>query len=155
MSRIENTADISASPETVWSIIADPTYFTKLLPDVISVSTEPAGVTTVGQKFHAIGKIAGRKAEFFGEATEVVPNRKLVSRQRPGGLFKSFTSSSLLEPTKKGTHVTNTFEYEVSMGYLGKILNKLVVDRSVRRNSNHYLKNLKELAELKGMPKTT
>ena len=155
MPKIENTVEIAASPETVWSIVVDPSYIPKLAPDIISVEVDPPGMSTVGQKSHATGKIAGRKVEFFTEVVEVEPNRKLVIRNRPGGIFKTFSASTILEPTKKGTRATNTSDYEVSMGYLGKLLSKLVVDRAVRRNVNLLLKNLKELAELKGMPKTT
>ena len=155
MAKIEGTIEIAASPETCWGVIADPTYFSKLVPDVISNIVDPPGLATVGQKFHAIGRMAGRRVEFLGETTEVEPNRKLVSRQRPGGLFKSFTASTLLEPTKKGTRASQVFEYEVSMGYLGKIINKLVAERTIRKNANSYLTNLKEIAELKEMPKTT
>ncbi len=155
MPKIETTVDVAASPETCWSIIADPTYFPKLIPDVISVSAEPLGLATVGQKLHGVMKVAGRRTDFFGEVSEIEPNRKLVTSQRPGGLFKSFTSTDLLEPTKKGTRSTNTFEYELSMGYLGKVLNKIVVQRTLTRNANVFSRNLKEIAELKEMPKTT
>lgn len=155
MPKIERTVEVAASPETCWSIIADPSYFPKLLPDIISAEYEPPGLATVGQKAHITMKVAGRKVEVFGETVEVEPNKRLVSRQRPGGLLKSFTSTDLLEPTKRGTRVTSTFDYDVSMGYLGRILNKLIVDRMFRRNANAYLKNLKEIAELKEMPKTS
>ena len=155
MPKIEREVEISATPETVWSIIADPTYFTKLVPDVITNEADPPGLATVGQKSHSIAKVARRKVETFGEVTEVVPNRKLVQRNTPGGLFKTFLATITLEPTNKGTEATMTLDYELSMGYLGRILRKLVVDRFVRRNANVILKNLKEIAELKGMPKTT
>lgn len=153
MGRVEQTVEISATPETVWSILSDPTSIPKLIPDVISNEVDPAGTLTVGQKGHLIGKMAGRKVEFFTEATEVVPNKKLVITQRPGGLFKAFSNTVTLEPTKKGTRSTQTFQYEVSMGYLGKVLSSLVVSRFVNKNARAYLRNLKEIAELKEMPK--
>jgi carbon monoxide dehydrogenase subunit G len=154
MSKIEKTVEISASPETVWSIIADPTYFTKLVPDLISYEVDPPGMAVVGQKAHGTGKLAGRKVEIFSEITEVVPNRRIVTRQRPGGLFKTFQGTSSLEPTTRGTHATSSLEYEPSMGYLGKVLSKVVVGRVLRKNVNASLANLKEIAELKEMPKT-
>jgi len=39
------------------------------------------------------------------------------------------------------------------MGYLGKALNGILVNRFVRKNAKAYLQNLKEIAELKEMPK--
>ena len=155
MPKIENTIEVNASPETVWSIVADPTYITKLTPDILSFTVEPPGLTTVGQKGHGIFKVAGRRTEFFTEVVEVEPNRKSVVKNRPGGLLKTFISTGTLEPMKRGTRFINTTEYELSMGYLGKVLNTLVVARAIRRNINVSLKNLKEIAELKEMPKTT
>ncbi len=153
MPTVEQTVDISASPETVWSIVADPSYIPKLVPDIISNEVDPPGMATVGQKGHTVGKIGGRKVEIFTETTEVQPNRKLVFAQRPGGLFKSFSVALTLEPSKKGTRATQQFRYEPSLGYLGKVLSSLVVNRSVRKNAKAFLTNAKEIAELKEMPK--
>ncbi len=155
MPKTEVAADISASPETVWSIVADPVYFLKLAPDIVSFEADPPGLATVGQKRRGVVKILGRKVEGLTEVVEVEPNRKIVERQRAGGLFKSLIATTLLEPTKKGTHVAGTFEYEPSMGYLGRILAPIVVNRTIRKNLNAYVRNLKEIAELKEMPKTT
>ncbi len=153
MPRIEQTAEISASPQTVWSIVADPSYLPKLIPDIISNEFDPPGLATVGQKSHVIAKLAGRRVEAFAEVTEVVPNKRLVIRQRPGGLFKTLSATTTLEPTKKGTRATQSLEYEASMGYLGKVLSGLVVNRFIRKNSKASLSNLKEIAELKEMPR--
>ncbi len=153
MATVEQTVDIAASPETVWSIIADPSYVPKLAPDILSNEVDPPGLATVGQKSRSTGKIAGRKVEVFTEVTEVQPNRKLVFSQRPGGLFKSFSVNITLEPTKKGTRATQQFRFEPSMGYLGKALSSLLVNRAVKKNATAFLKNTKEIAELKEMPK--
>ncbi len=153
MPRIEDSAEISATPGTVWSVIADPSMLPKLVPDIISSEADPAGMATVGQKGHFIGKMGGRRVEIFTEVAEVVPNRKVVFRQRPGGLFTEFTNTVSLEPSKKGTRVSQELRYETSMGYLGKAISALVANRTIKKNSKAYLSNLKELAELKEMPK--
>jgi len=153
MPSVEQTLDISASPETVWGFLADPSFVPKLIPDVISNETDPPGPATVGQKGHTTGKIAGRRVEFFTEVTEVQPGKKIVIAQRPGGLFKSFQSSVTIESSKKGTRATQVFNYEPSMGYLGKALSVLLVNRTVQKNAKAFLTNLKEIAELKEMPK--
>ncbi len=153
MPSVEQTVDISASPEIVWSIVADPSYVPKLAPDILTNEVDPPGMATVGQRGHTIGKIAGRRVEIFTETTEVQPNKKIVFTQRPGGLFKSFSVALTLEPSKKGTRATQQFRYEPSLGYLGKVLGSLVVNRSVQKNAKAFLTNAKEIAELKAMPK--
>jgi uncharacterized protein YndB with AHSA1/START domain len=152
---IEQTVDIAAPLETVWNIVADPTLLPKLIPDIISNESEPSGMVTVGQKGHAVGKIGGRRTEFFSEVSEVVPNKKIVISQRPGGLFKTFSSTVTLEPTKKGTRASQEFRYEPSMGYLGKALSSLLVNRSINKNTKAFLVNVKELAELRELPTNT
>jgi len=153
MPNVEQTVEISASPETVWGILANPAMVPKLIPDVVSNESDPPGMVSVGQKGHAIGKMVGRRVEFFTEVTEVQPNRKLVITQRPGGLFTTFSETVNLEPSKKGTRATQRLQYDVSMGYLGKALSVLVAKRVINKNAKAYLANLKELAELKEMPK--
>lgn len=155
MPTIEQTVDIAAPVETVWKIVADPTLLPKLVPDIISNESEPSGMATVGQKGHAVGKIGGRRTEFFSEVSEVVRNKKIVISQRPGGLFKTFSSTVTLEPSKKGTLASQEFRYEPSMGYLGKALSALLVNRSINKNAKAFLVNVKELAELREFPKNT
>ncbi len=153
MPTLEKTIEISAPPEAVWRIAADSTNVTKLLPDAISIEADPPGFATVGQKGHMVAKIGGRKTDVFYQCTELVENKKIVFTQRPGGLFSSFLRTNTLEPTKKGkTLATEKLEYELSMGYLGKVLNKLVVERAIKKNANAFLTNLKEIAELKEVP---
>jgi carbon monoxide dehydrogenase subunit G len=153
MPTVEKTIEISASPEAVWKISADSASLTKLYPDAIQIETDPPGVVRVGQKGHMVTKIGGRKTDVFYECTEVIENKKASFTQRPGGLFNTFLITSTFEPTKKGkTLATQKMNYELSMGYLGRALNKLVVDRTIRKNINAYLVNLKEIAELKDAP---
>jgi hypothetical protein len=43
MPGLEQRLDISAPPATVWSIIADPSYLPKLVPDMLPNEAEPQG----------------------------------------------------------------------------------------------------------------
>ncbi len=153
MASVEQTLDISAPPETVWGILADPSFVPKLVPAILTNEVDPPGMATLGQKGHTVGKLAGRRVEFFTEVTEIVPNKKLVLTQRPGGLFKAFSNTLTIEPSKKGTRATQKFWYEPSMGYLGKALSSILVNRTIKKNAKAFLTNLKEVAELKEMPK--
>ncbi len=155
MPTFERTIEIAASPETVWKIAADPTLVTKVFPDVISVTAEPPGMAHIGQKVTLTGKVAGRRVRQTAETTEVVPNKKLVLKNVSGGLMKTLVDSLTFEPTKKGTRATVKTEYEVSAGYLGKILSVLVVNRNLKKNLEARMNNLKELAELKELPGTS
>jgi carbon monoxide dehydrogenase subunit G len=149
MPKIEGSIEIAASPETVWSLLADRENEFKFYPALVSHEVDPPGLAVLGQKAHSIGKIAGMKVETFTEITELEPNKKIVFRQRKGAFLRSFTQTITLEPIESKTKVTQHVEIEVSMGYLGKLIKRLVVDREIRKNFDVFLKSLKELAEPK------
>ena len=149
MPKIEGSIQVAASPEIVWSFLADRENEFKFYPALVSHEIDPPGLAVLGQKSHAIGKIRGMRVETFTEIAELEPNKKLVFSQKRGAFLKSFTQIVTLEPIESGTKVTQSGEYEVSMGYLGNVLNKLVVNRAIRKNFTVFLKSLKEMAELK------
>jgi carbon monoxide dehydrogenase subunit G len=155
MPKIDGSVEIAASPETVWSMLADRENEFKFYPAVVSHEIDPPGLAVLGQKNHSKAKIGGMKVETFTEITELEPNQKIVFSGRQGGILKSFIQTVTLEPIESGTKVTQSGEYEVSMGYLGKLLNKLVVDRAIKKNLDVFLKSLKELSELKRPLKMT
>jgi carbon monoxide dehydrogenase subunit G len=152
VAKIAGSIQIAASPETVWSILLDRENEFKFYPNLVSHQIDPPGLAVLGQKSHSIGKMGGMKVETFTEIAELEPNKKLVFRGRPRGLLKSFTQTITLEPTQTGTSVGQSGDIEVSMGRLGTVLSKLVVDRTIRKNLDVFLKSLKELAELKESP---
>jgi carbon monoxide dehydrogenase subunit G len=154
MPTIEQSVEIAASPQTVWSIISDPTMTPKIFPDIVSAKIEPPGPAAIGQKSTLVMKVRGRRSEGTFETTEVVANEKLSIRQVSGSLLKKYDSTLGLTPTKRGTRVTETVEFEPAAGFLGKVLSVAVINRAVRTNVNASLKNVKELAELKELPST-
>ncbi len=144
---IKRELEIGAPPEKIWDIISDPANLHRLAPYVVSIDLNPPGPYVKGAKGHAIGKIPGRTVEVYAEVAEAEPNKKLALRQRPGGILKLLSSSLTLEPTKKGTLVREEFQFEVAMGALGKALGGLLVERSIKKNAEEYLENLKEMVE--------
>jgi carbon monoxide dehydrogenase subunit G len=152
MTKLQLVLEVHAPVRTVWTILNDPTYLSKLYTDVISVEVDPPGHNFVGQKVHIIGKAGRRRLEVFSETTELVPEKKIVSRNRPGGLFKSFEAIVLLEPSGANTEVKTSFDYELSMGYLGRVFNMVMMERLVMDNLKSYSKNLKEICELMPIP---
>ncbi len=155
MPKIEKSLEISASPAKIWSIAADWNYSSKLAPDVLSTDADPPGVATVGQKIHQVAKVGGRKIDIFSEIIEAEQPELLVTRIKPGGLFKTASFTLTIQPTRNGSLVKFANEYEPSLGYLGRILSKLAIDRAAKKNSSEMMKNLKEIAELQELPSKT
>lgn len=152
MPTLEKTVEIAAPPEVVWSIVADPSYVPKLYPHVIAVTPGHSRIATVGKSVTITAKIAGRKMMSSLEATEVVPNTKFAYKHLPDGFLDKYLCSIVLQPSKKGTKMTESVEYEAHGGYLGKSVSKLVVHRIVKENVLESMKNVKEIAELEEAP---
>jgi carbon monoxide dehydrogenase subunit G len=149
MPTVDESTEIAASPETVWAVLSDRENEFKFYPSLVWHQIDPPGLAVLGQKAHSIGKVGGMKVETFTEIVELETNTKLVFRLRQGRILRSFAQTVTLEPTPRGAIVRDQAEYEVSMGYLGKILRKLVLDRTIRKNFSVFLKSLKELSESK------
>jgi uncharacterized protein YndB with AHSA1/START domain len=155
MPKIQRSIEIAASPETVWSIIADPSLIPKMYPDILTSVPDQPGMARVGMKVQFTGKVGGRKVHGSTETTEVEENKRLVVRQLPGGFLKTYVSTFTLEKTNKGTKVSSDVEYEAAAGYLGKALSVLAANRTIRNNILKSLTNLKEIAELKTVGTST
>jgi ligand-binding SRPBCC domain-containing protein len=152
MPTLEKTIDVAAPVEVVWSIVADPSYVPKLYPHVIAVTPGHSRIATVGKSVTITAKIAGRRMLASLVATEVVPNKKFSYKHMPDGFLDKYLCSIVLEPSKKGTKLAESVEYEAHAGYLGKTVSALVVHRLVKENVLESLKNLKEIAELEEAP---
>jgi uncharacterized protein YndB with AHSA1/START domain len=152
MPSLEKSIEIAAPPEIVWSIVADPSFVPKLYPHIISVTPSHSRIATVGKSVTITAKIAGRRMQASLIATEVVPNKKFSYNHLPDGFLDKYLCSIVLEPTKKGTRMTESAEFEAHAGYLGKTVSALVTHRLVRQNILESLKNVKEIAELEEAP---
>lgn len=145
--------EIHAPAASIWDVLMEPLYIPKLYPNILTAKTDPPGRTVVGQKFHLVGQAGRRRLEIFAETTELIEGRKVSTRQAPGGMFKTFQSSIALEPKSVDvTTVLTSFEYELSMGYLGKVFNLVLLERLVTDNLKAYARNLKEISELLPVP---
>ncbi len=152
MPRIHSVTEIDASPQAVYEVLTNTAYIIKIFRDAISVDVDPPGRSVVGQKYHMVGKAGRRKFDINLEVTELVPDKKVVTMQRPGGIFNSFWQCTTLEPRGGKTEAKTIFEYELSLGYIGRALNVILVKRLISENLEAYSKMVKELSELIPLP---
>ena len=144
MTRIEKSIEINAPPEKIWPLI----YWERLPEwDVefkeVKVTSEEKN--SVGTTVHLIGEVAGMKAEFDAETTELIENKKVAYRTI-GGNMTGFGSITLT-PTDGGTKVTQMIEYALPYSVLGKIIDKLRVSKAIDKSYDVAMKKLKEIAE--------
>jgi hypothetical protein len=75
-----------------------------------------------------------------------VKNTKFVTKTMGGSKLK-MTGSYILEPTAKGTKLTQTMDYEVPYSILGKLIDKLKVGKELKKGSVEAMENLKKALE--------
>ncbi|MGA2198481.1 MAG: SRPBCC family protein [Nitrososphaerales archaeon] len=138
-----------ARPEAVWDVLTDPNYIPKLYPDLLNIVVDPPGRARVGQYRTLNGRVGKRLIEFKTKVAELVPLQRFVIAGRRGGAFESFSEVIELEGVKEGTMVGALFLFKVSDAYFGPGFDLLALEKAARLNQEMYVKNLKELSELK------
>jgi carbon monoxide dehydrogenase subunit G len=146
VTKLTKSIEIEASPEKVFAFIIDTeklNEITKGFQEIEITSKGPIGVGTTG---HIVGKAGGSQMELDMEITEFEKNKKISMRTIGTSKFK-MQGSHILEPTAKGTKLTNTMDYELPYSILGKIVNKLKVSKDIEKRMEKELWNMKKALE--------
>jgi len=148
VTRLTNSVEIEAPPEKVWTWSMDQKNMneaSKGFSESTWTSTAPYGVGSVS---HFISRAGGTTAETDLEVTEFVVNKKFA--QRSIGASKTKMSFAYtLEPTAKGSKVTFNMDYEVPYSILGKLIDKIKVQKDIEKGITKLLENLKKAIEAK------
>jgi uncharacterized membrane protein len=144
MARIEKSIEINASPEKIWPLLSwerSPEWY-KAFKTVTRTSKEKG---VVGETYHVTGEVAGTKAQWDAETTELIQNQRIMWRST-GGDFTGFGTHTLT-PTNTGTKVTIMMDYDMPYSILGKLLDKLKFHKAFEKTIDDGLTNLKAVAE--------
>ena len=99
----------------------------------------------VGSTVHVTSEIAGVKGEFDAEITEMVENKKAAWRTTSGN--PTMIYSATLSPTKTGSKMTTTVDYELPYSVLGKLIDKLRVHKAMEKDGEKALQKIKDTVE--------
>ena len=145
-------AVIAASPEELWSWIADPTRHPQF-----AGSGEPQSITIVGDRMQGVGTRFESRQKVLGviryisrsEVVGVEPNRRFHFRVGDHAHW-----DFLLEPRDDGTLITHRHRFEPpTHGLMGLI--KPIQRRRARQNAVSMVGTLEHLARLVGAPRPT
>lgn len=139
---------IKASPEQVFNIFSRPELLPAWQEGVVSVT--PTGGNTRHWVMQDPG--TGQHIEYDAEVSEVVPNKRYVSRVL-NGPFESSTDTYTFEeaPAGRGTLVTLVSDYKLPGGIVANTLGKLIT-RSPEQLTIEDLRHLKQLVESHEIP---
>ena len=144
LARIEKSIEINAPPEKIWPMIQwdrVPEYY----DSVKKVEWTSKDKDKVGSTLHVTSEIAGLKGVSDIEITEAIENKKAAWRTTSGNL--TIIYSLTLDPTKTGTKLTNTFDYELPYSVLGKLIDKIRVHKAMDKDAEKALQKIKDTVE--------
>jgi uncharacterized membrane protein len=144
LARIEQSIEINASAEKIWPIIRWD-RIPQWMDIIKKVEYTSKDKDAVGSTAHWIGEAGEVKSEWDTETTEWETCKRGAWRTTMG----TFTGvgAMTLSPTKTGTKTTFMMDYDLPYSILGKIIDKLRVQRAIEKGTTRALEKLKKITE--------
>lgn len=144
MTTIKKSILINAPVEQVEALLNDPQRLPEWYPGVTAVDPSPGYPVEVGSTCQITYRASGMTMESKFSTIESLPQSKRTFQME--GMI---TGTNRWDLTQEGavTKVTVTIDYEMAGGGLGKIADKLVVERMNDKNAAASLENLKSMVE--------
>jgi carbon monoxide dehydrogenase subunit G len=143
MTYMEHSIVINATPEEIDAFANDPSRWPEWYPGIVQTQTEgnyPEPGSVVNMEY----KATGTTFNFTYTSLEYMPGQSL--RAQMEGMVTGVSTYTYI-PEADGTRITGSFEYEIPGGVLGKIADKLVLERMNDTNLRDSLANLKAAME--------
>ncbi len=139
MTKIVKEFEVKAPPERVFGLVSVPEKWCKW-------HTNVKAATSNGSEAHWVYGWGGMKVESNTEVTQSEENRVYAFRQT-NGFFKTAQTRLEIKPTKKGSAITWTVEYQLPYSFLGKLVDKLKASKELEVGMGKSFENLRQLAE--------
>jgi carbon monoxide dehydrogenase subunit G len=146
LGKASRSIEIEASPEKVFAFMCDTEKMNEITKGAEKSEYTSEGPIGVGTTKHTVGKAGRFREESNFEITEFVKDRKVSMRTIGASRVKMNVSQSF-EPTAKGTKLTVTNNYEVPYSILGKLVDKIMVQKNIEKAMERNLKNIKKALE--------
>ena len=106
--RIETSIDISASAESVWDLLMQPTRYPEVMTPSDEITELGDGVVREGYVYKERGGIPPIKSEVTWTVAQVQPKKRLVSDGTDGKV--KIRVDWVLDETESGSHLLHTME---------------------------------------------
>ena len=147
MAHLKDSIFIAASPEKVHAFAADikgwPTWFVGL-GEAESVDGDNSPGTVIKQSYLSMGAHIPITTTVTENSTDAAGGRHWKAKNE--GSLAGWQNWDYV-PNDDGTLVEVEFEYAVPGSVLGKVADRLFVERNQKRALRHSLENLKQLIE--------
>jgi len=145
MGEFEEQIIVSASPEKVWDVLADIGNIYLWNPGVVQSKLTTPGEVSVGAR--RLCNLGG-KNYLDEEVIEFDKPHKLTMRINDANLpFKTAEIRFTVEPQGEKTIVKVSPKYQLKFGWLGRVLDTVIVRSQYRKGMQDLLRGLKKYVE--------
>jgi len=151
MQTIKLSFDVDKPLSEVWEFGLDSSRIPDWQFDISDVKNVSGPIQGVGYAYTLVYRMGGRDFDSPVRITRFEPPHTIETSGRTpiGGLFKSMTQMQAVE---SGTHIDWQMEYQLPLGFIGKILDFLQFRKAFKSTVRKYNDNFKALAEGRHLP---
>lgn len=150
MTTISKSMDIAAPLSEVFTYFARPEHMADQFPENMGLNVIPLEVKNgfgVGTIFRISGDFDGKKLEWDCETIDYIPHKKIVAKMIEGPFKHWQITVDFDELEGKKTKTTLTVEYDMPMGPLGGLIDKVKLKKIAERGMENGLYRVKALLE--------
>lgn len=150
MTTIKKSMDIAAPLSEVFTYFARPEHMADQFPENMGLNVIPLEVKNgfgVGTIFRISGDFDGKKLEWDCETIDYIPHKKIVAKMIEGPFKHWQITVDFDELEEKKTKTTLTVDYDMPMGPLGGLIDKVKLKKIAERGMENGLYRVKALLE--------
>ena len=143
----ETVQHVNASVEECWAFFSSPRNLQKITPEnmgfnITDFDNKPMYAGQIIQ--YKVSPLAGLKLSWMTEITYVKENSYFIDEQRFGP-YALWHHKHFFEPTENGTKMTDLVHYALPLGFLGRIMNTLVVKNKLKEIFDYRVVKVNEM----------
>lgn len=150
MTTISKSIEVNAPVDEVFTYFARPEHMADQFPENMGLNIIPIEVKNgfgVGTIFRISGDFDGKRLEWDCETVDYIPHRKIVAEMIEGP-FKHWRITVEFEAiSEKRTRTSIRVEYDMPMGPLGGLIDKIKLKKTAERGVENGLYRVKALLE--------
>jgi uncharacterized membrane protein len=150
MTTISKSMEIAAPLSEVFTYFARPEHMADQFPENMGLNIIPLEVKNgfgVGTIFRISGDFGGKKLEWDCETIDYIPHRKIVAKMIDGPFKFWQITVDFEELEEKKTRTAITVDYDMPMGPLGGLMDKIKLKNIAERGIENGLYRVKALLE--------
>src|SRR6476619_7134116 len=150
MTTISKSMEINAPLSEVFTYFARPEHMADQFPENMGLNIIPLEVKNgfgVGTIFRISGDFDGKKLEWDCETIDYIPHKKIVAKMIEGPLKHWQITVEFEEVTENKTRTCIKVDYDMPMGPLGGLMDKVKLKKIAERGIENGLYRVKALLE--------